>query len=107
MAAAGQEIHVNGGRACPCRSIARRVIDAQVVALAGHDHVVVTVQPALGRAARTWRGQRRQARPLGRLAFLAAEGTAHAAAFAGHLRIGNSSMRATRCCTSVGCWVET
>ena len=60
------------------------------MALARHDHVVITVKAALGWFARDMRGQCCKAGPLPGLAFLAAETTAHAAALTNDLGIGNS-----------------
>ncbi len=59
------------------------------MALASHDHVLVAVQPALGRTARDMGRKRCQRRPLRRLAFLAAKAPAHAPAFTRHHGIGN------------------
>ena len=55
------------------------VVDPEVVALAGHDHVVVAVEPELARPAGLAGAERRQRRPLRRLALLAAETAAHPA----------------------------
>jgi hypothetical protein len=60
------------------------------VALAGHDHVVVAVEPHLGRAAGVAGGKRRETGPLRRLGLLAAEGAAHAPADAFDLGIRNA-----------------
>ena len=54
------------------------VVDAEVVALAGHDHVVVAVEPHLARPPGLPRAERGERRPLRRLALLAAEAAAHA-----------------------------
>jgi hypothetical protein len=83
IAAARQEIGFHtenaalGIEACP-------VVDAEVMPLAGHDHVLVAVQAAFGGAASDMCCKCREAGPLRRLAFLAAEGAAHAAAFGRH-----------------------
>src|SRR4029079_16124806 len=63
---------------------ADRVIDPEVVALAGHDDVVVAVEPHLARPPSLVRRQGRQRRPLRRLALLAAEASAHAPDFDRH-----------------------
>ncbi len=54
------------------------VIDAKVVALAGHDHVVIAVEPDLAGPAGDTRRERGNSGPLRGLALLAAEGAAHA-----------------------------
>ena len=55
------------------------VVDAEIVALAGHLHVVVAVEPELCGPAGLRRGERRDGRDQRRLALLAAEAAAHAA----------------------------
>jgi hypothetical protein len=54
------------------------VADEEVVALAGHDEIVVAVEADLGRPPGEPRCQRRHGRPAAGLAFLAAEAAAHA-----------------------------
>ena len=76
-------------RSVPSDVEAGVVVDAEIMALAGHDHVVVPVEPHLGGAAGEARGQGGQRRPLRRLGFLAAEAAAHAAAFADHGGVGH------------------
>ena len=63
-------------------------VHAKVVALAGHRHVVVTVETELRRTAGHVRGQRGEAGPLRRLRLLAAERAAHPPAFADHRGVG-------------------
>ena len=58
------------------------------MALAGSDHVVVTVQPHFYRLAGYSGGQCGDTGRLGCLAFLAAKCAAHATAFANHTGIG-------------------
>ena len=60
------------------------------MALAGHDHIFVAVEPALRRASGDMGGECSEASPLRRLALLAAEGAAHAAALAHHFGIGDA-----------------
>src|SRR5690606_33575405 len=62
-------------------------VDPEIMALAGSDHVVITIEPHLCRTAGNARGKSGKTGPLRRLAFLAAKGAAHAAAFARNLRI--------------------
>ena len=57
------------------------VVDDEVVSLAGHDHVVVAIEPQLARAPGLVRHQRRDAGDQRRLRLLAAEGATHAAAY--------------------------
>ena len=64
------------------------VVDAEVVALAGQAHVVVAVEAELAGPPGDARGERRDRRPLRRLALLAAEGAAHAADLDRHRGIG-------------------
>ena len=91
----------------PSRIEADRPVDAEIVALAGHHHVVVAVEPELARPAGGVRRERGEHGPLRRLAFLAAEAAAHAPHLArSHRRRRRPSTRATMCWTSVGCWVE-
>ena len=59
------------------------------MALARHHHVLIPVQAAFGRTACDMGCKGCQCGPLRRLAFLAAESSAHAPAFAGHHGIGN------------------
>ena len=59
------------------------VIDLEVVALAGDDHVVVAVGAQLGGAAGLLRDEGRRGGEQVRLGFLAAEGSAHAPDFDG------------------------
>ncbi len=54
------------------------VVGAEVVALAGHHHVVVAVEPHLARPAGHARGERGDRGPLRGLRLLAAEAAAHA-----------------------------
>ena len=56
--------------------------DPEVVALAGHDHVVVAVEADFGRTSGHVGGEGGEAGPLRGLRLLAAEAPAHAAAFA-------------------------
>ncbi len=60
------------------------VVDDEVVALAGDDHVVVAVGPALGGASRPLGDEGAQAGEQVALGLLAAEGAAHAADLDGH-----------------------
>ena len=55
------------------------VVDAEIVTLAGHDHVVVAVEPELGRTSGPACDEGGDGRHEGGLAFLAAEPSAHAA----------------------------
>ncbi len=64
------------------------VVDQEIMALAGHDHVVVAVEAELAGPARLHGGERRNRRPLGGLRLLAAEAAAHAANFDRHRMIG-------------------
>ena len=88
-AAAGVELDVD-----PCEHPvaveAAAPVHAEVVALAGHHHVVVAVQPDLHRAAGDVRGEGGEAGPLCRLRLLAAERPAHPPAFAHHRRVGRA-----------------
>ena len=89
IAAAAEQRYIDGGERA--RGVeARLVVDMEIMALAGHDHVVVAVEPDLGRFARDMGGKRGKRRPLRRLGFLAAKAAAHAAAFAHHRGIGDS-----------------
>jgi len=54
------------------------VVDAEVVPLAGHDHVVVAVEPNLGGPPSLLHDQGRDGSEQRRLRFLAAEASAHA-----------------------------
>ena len=65
-------------------------VHAEVVALAGHRHVVVAVEPDLGRAAGDARGEGGEAGPLRRLGLLAAEPPAHPPALAHHGGVGRA-----------------
>ena len=85
-AAARIEIEVDGANAA-VGIIADRIFDGEVVALAGHRHVGVAIEPKLAWPASHAGGQGRNHRPLGRLRFLAAEAATHAAHAAGHERI--------------------
>ena len=69
---------------------ARLPIDTEIMPLAGHHHVVITIEPELCRAACLVGGECGEGCPLGRLAFLAAKCATHAAAFAGYGGIGNA-----------------
>ena len=77
IAAARRQRHVDRAQAALARE-AGDVVDAEIVALAGHGHVVVAVEPHLARPAGLPCRQRGQRRPLRRLALLAAEAAAHA-----------------------------
>ncbi len=68
------------------------ILDIEVMPLAGHNHVVVTVQPQLARLAGLHGHQRRHAGDRSCLAFLAAKGAAHAATNADHV-LGTASGR--------------
>ena len=57
------------------------------MALAGHDHVVITIKAAFGRPAGDVGCECSKCCPLRGLAFLAAKGAAHAAALAGDERV--------------------
>ena len=72
-------------------------VQAKIVTLAGHRHVVVAVEAKLGRAAGHVRGEGGEAGPLRRLRLLAAERPAHPPALAHHRRIG----RAEHACDEV------
>src|SRR5690606_26584014 len=61
-----------------------------VVALAGHRHVVVAVEPQLARPAGGTGGERGDHRPLRRLRLLAAEAAAHAPDLAGDESVGDA-----------------
>ncbi len=87
MAAAGVEGHVHR-RQAPLGVMAVVVGDQNVVALAGHDHIVITVQADLHRPPGDVGAEGGQTGPLRGLAFLAAEPTPHAPAFANHRRFG-------------------
>ena len=103
--AARVEIEIDGADAA-VGFVADRIIDCEIVPLAGHDHVGVAVEPELAGPAGYARRQGRNHRPLRRLRFLAAETAAHAAHLAVTNRSGTPRTRATMCCTSLGCWVE-
>ena len=83
IAAAGEKIDINTGDATLAVE-ACRVVDAEIMALAGQHHVLVAVEAAFGEATKEARGECGEAGPLRGLAFLAAEGAAHAAAFDRH-----------------------
>ena len=83
------------------------VVGGEIVALAGHDHVVVAVGADLGRAAGLGGDQSAGGGISGGLGLLAAEPAAHPADLDGH--VGAAAGRAAaaiRCWTSLGCWVE-
>ena len=82
------------------------IVDAKIVALAGHHHVVIAVEAKLGWAACFRGGESRDGGEQRRLAFLAAKTAAHPADFHGHRMVSRPSTLATVCCTSVGCWVD-
>jgi hypothetical protein len=65
------------------------IVDTEVMALAGHDHVFITVEPALCRPAGQMRRKCGKAGPLRGLAFLATKTATHAAAFGGHTGVRN------------------
>ena len=69
IAAAGQESHVDARASVPSRVEAGVVVDAEIVALAGHDHVVVAVEPA------SWPAGRSCARPARRAPPIASPGS--------------------------------
>jgi hypothetical protein len=83
MAAARRELHVEAQNIALTVE-ADFIVGAEVMALAGHRHVAVAVEPDLAGALRDVRGERGHRRPLRRLALLAAEGAAHAPHFDGH-----------------------
>ena len=64
------------------------IVDREIVALAGHDHVVVAVGADLGRAAGLGRDQRAGGGKSGGLGLLAAERAAHAADLDGDVGAG-------------------
>ena len=66
------------------------VIDAKIVPLAGHLHVVVAVEPELGRPPGPGGDQRRDPGEHRRLAFLAAEAAAHPPHLDGDGVVGNA-----------------
>ena len=76
-AAIGGEIHVDGPHAAVALD-ASLPAQQERMALAGNDHVGVAVQTQLYRTFRRARQHGRDAGDQGRLAFLAAEGAAHA-----------------------------
>ncbi len=83
------------------------IVRGEIVALAGHDHVVVAVGAELGGAAGLRGDQRAGGGEGGGLGLLAAERAAHPADLDGD--VGMAAARAacaTRCWTSLGCWVE-
>ena len=83
------------------------VVDEEVVALAGRDHVVVAVGPDLDRAAELLGGDRGERGELVALRLLAAEAAAHAPHLDGHrVATARPAHAPTMCCTSLGCWVE-
>ena len=59
------------------------------MALAGHDHVIITIKAALGGPACHMNSQCSKTGPLRGLAFLAAKSTPHAPTFTRHQGIGN------------------
>ena len=66
------------------------IIDNKVMALAGHDHVVIPIQPEFRRATGFHRHDGGQCRPLRCLRFLATKPTTHTAHFDRH-RIGRTA----------------
>jgi hypothetical protein len=69
------------------RVMSERPVGAEVMPLAGHDHVVVAVEAQLAGMARHAGRKGRKGRPVVRLALLAAKPAAHAPHFHGHRRI--------------------
>ena len=57
------------------------IIDNEIMAFAGHDHVVIAIKTELGRTSGFGRNNGGQCRPLHGLCFLAAKPAAHAAHF--------------------------
>jgi hypothetical protein len=84
-AAACEQVGINAQNAATPVE-AHGVIDPEIMPLAGHHHVFVAVEAALGRTARHMGRQSREAGPLRGLALLATEGSAHAAALHRHAR---------------------
>ena len=68
------------------------VVDDEIVSFAGHDHVVVAIQPQLAGPTRFDGHDRGNARDCGRLALLAAECATHASANADHV-LGRATRR--------------
>ena len=81
--AAGVKLDVHRPHA-PVGFEADAVGNGEVVALAGHDHVGIAVEPELAGPAGGAGGESGDDRPLRRLRLLAAEAAAHAAHAAGH-----------------------
>ena len=70
--------------------VADAPVGAEIVALAGHDEIVVAVEPDLAGLAGDARAQRRDGRPLAGLTLLAAEAAAHAARLDDHEGVGHA-----------------
>ena len=106
VAAARGQHHVQAQDA-PAVIEAAVVVDAEVVALAGDDHVVVAIGAQLDRALQLERGQRGALREDAGVALLAAERPAHARQITStSLAFRFSAAAASRWLPS-GCWVET
>ena len=103
-AARGQHARARG--CVPFVVEADLVVGAEIVPLAGHDHVVVAVEPQLARPPGHARGERRDRGPLRRLGLLAAEGAAHAAHFDRDRGVRNVEHLGDQVLNSLGCWVE-
>jgi hypothetical protein len=86
-AAAAVQRHVHGAENA-LGIEADAVVDAKIMALAGHDHVVVAVETDLGRPTGLRCGKGCERGPLCRLGFLAAKAAAHAPALAGDVGVG-------------------
>ena len=86
VAAAGVELDINPPEH-PFAVEATAPVDAEVMTLAGHHHVVVAIETKLGRAAGHAGREGGEARPLRRLRLLAAERPAHPPALTHHRRM--------------------
>jgi hypothetical protein len=87
-AAAARRVAEHHGTQAPLVVEPDIVVDTEIMALAGHQHVVVAVKPQLGRTAGGVGRQRRDDRDMRGLALLAAEGPAHPAHLDRHGIVG-------------------
>ena len=88
-AAARCELEIDATHAAVCIE-ADRPVEAEIVPLASHHHVVVAIKPKLARPPGNAGPQRGNDRPLRRLRFLAAKATAHATHLASDKRVGHA-----------------